>query len=138
MGDLSLVAIIRHVGSRLNPSGEIVQSGAPGREFAESANTKASHFMRAGVSSTGPVPYNEGFDRPLGTCKIARVVFLVEGLRSLGVIAMDFPGAFVDGLNGVRVGDREISGEVAWPKRLDVANGLSLTEPRWREMPDTT
>ena len=49
LGDLSLVAIIRHVGSRLNPSGEIAQSGAPGREFTESANTKASNFMRVGV-----------------------------------------------------------------------------------------
>ena len=30
-----LVAIIRHVGSRLNPSDEIEQLGAPGWEFAE-------------------------------------------------------------------------------------------------------
>ena len=39
-----LVAIIRHVGSRLNPSGKIEQFGAPGRKFIESANTKASNW----------------------------------------------------------------------------------------------
>ena len=78
-----LVAIIRHAGSRLNPSEEISQFGAPGREFTESANTKASNFMRAGVGGTGPVSHNEGFDRSLGTCRGARVVFLVKGLRGL-------------------------------------------------------
>ena len=51
----------------------------------------------------------------------ARVVFLVEGLDGLGVIVMDFLGAFVDGFNGVRVGNREIPGDVVWRKRPDVA-----------------
>ena len=54
----------------------------------------------------------EGFDRPLGTFRGVRVVFLVKGLRSLGVFIMDLPGAFVDGLNGVLVGDREVPGGV--------------------------
>ena len=57
-----LVVIIRHVGNRLNPSGEIAQFGAPGREFAESADAKARNCMRAGVGGTGSVPYNGGFD----------------------------------------------------------------------------
>ena len=104
-----LVAIIRHVGSRLNPSGEIVQFGALGREFIEIANAKASNFMRAGMGGTRHVSHSEGFDRSLGTCRGVRVVFLVKGLRSLGVFIMDLPGAFVDGLNGVRVGNREVS-----------------------------
>ena len=44
-----LVAIIRHVVNRLNPSGETAKLGAPGQEFAESANAEASNFMRTGV-----------------------------------------------------------------------------------------
>ena len=75
-----LVAIIRHVGGRLNPGGEIAQYWAIGRECTESANAKASNLMRAG---DGPVSNNEGFDRSLGTCWGARVVFLVKGMRSL-------------------------------------------------------
>ena len=31
------------------PGGKIEQSGAPGREFTGSSNTKTSYFMRAGV-----------------------------------------------------------------------------------------
>ena len=54
--------------------------------------------MRAGVGGNGPVSHNEGFDRSLGTFRGVRVVFLVMGLRSLGVFTMDLPGAFVDGL----------------------------------------
>jgi len=94
-----LVAIIRHVGSRLNPGGGIVQFGAPGREFTEGANTKARNAMCAGVGSTGPVSRSESFDRPLGTCRGARVVFVVKGLRSLDVFIVGLPGAFIDGLN---------------------------------------
>ena len=105
-----LDAIIRHIGSPLKPGDEIVQFGALGREFTESDNTKASNFMRAGVGGTGPVSHNEGFDRSLGTCRGVRVVFLIKGLRSLGVFIMELPGAFVDGLNGVLVCNREISG----------------------------
>ena len=44
-----LVVITRHVGNRLNPSDEISESGALGREFAESAEAKARNFMHAGV-----------------------------------------------------------------------------------------
>ena len=76
--------------------------------------------------------HNGGFDRPLGTCRGVRIVFPVEGLRSLGVFAVYFSGAFVDWLNGVRVGNRDIFGGVVWRKRLDVANGLSLVELRRR------
>ena len=65
--------------------------------------------MRAGMGGTGPVSHNEGFDRSLGTCRGVRVVFLVKGMSSLGVFIMDLPGAFVDWLNGVRVGNREVS-----------------------------
>ena len=43
-----LVVIIRHVGNHLNPSDEILQFEALGREFAESADAKARNFMRAG------------------------------------------------------------------------------------------
>ena len=66
--------------------------------------------MRAGVGGTGPVSQNEGFDRPLGTSRDARVVFVVKGLRSFGVFTMDLLGALVDGLSGVIVGNREVPG----------------------------
>ena len=99
----------RHVGSHLNPCGEIVKFGALGREFTESANTKARNSIRAGVGGTGPVSHNEGFDRSLRTCRGVRAVLLVKGLRSLGVFIMDLPGTFAD---GVRVGNREVSGGV--------------------------
>ena len=102
--------MIRHVGSRLNPSGEIAKFGAPGREFTEIANTKASNFMSAGVGGTGPVSHNGGFNWPLGTCRGARLASLAKGLRSSEVFTMDLPGAFVDGLNGFRVGNREVPG----------------------------
>ena len=44
----------------------------------------------------------------------APIAALVENLRSLGVFAVDFSGAFVDGLYGVRVSNREITGCVVW------------------------
>ena len=38
------------------------------------------------------------------------VVLPVKSMRSLGVFIMDLPGAFADGLNRVRVGNREVPG----------------------------
>ena len=67
-----LVAIICHVGSRLNPSDEIAQFGALGQEFTESANTKANNFMRTGLSGTGPVSHNEGSIGPLEPVGVSR------------------------------------------------------------------
>ena len=43
---------------------------------------------------------------------------------------MDLPGALVDGRNGVRVGNRKVSGDDMRQTCLDVANGLDLAEPR--------
>ena len=67
------VAIVRHEGGFLSPSGGVVQPSELGWEFTESANTKASNFMRAGVGGTGPVSSSGGFGRALRICQNARV-----------------------------------------------------------------
>ena len=48
--------------------------GALGREFTESANTKARNSIRAGMGGIEPVSHIEGFNRSLGTCRGVWVV----------------------------------------------------------------
>ena len=70
--------------------------------------------MRTGMGRLWPMSIREGFNRSLGAWGGVRVVFLARGLRSLGVLIINLTGAFVDGHNGARVGNQEVSGGAVW------------------------
>ena len=76
---------------------------------ARCAGPQGQKLHARGWAALGPSRGMEVSIGPLGACWGVQMVFHAEGPQSPGVFAVGFPGAFVDGLNGVRVGNPESS-----------------------------